>query len=503
MTPPENGSTSAFTLKQKIGLVLGPLLFTAVFFFSEPAGMSAAGRGILASTLWIAAWWVTEAIPIAATSLLPLVLFPLTGGLGLSQTSSAYGHRIIFLFLGGFIIAVAIERWGLHRRFALNIIKAMGTATRRIILGFMIATGVLSMWISNTAAALMMLPIGLAVIRQLSAMMRQQGESEAQTRFFGKALMLSIAYSASIGGMATLIGTPPNGILAGQVAKLYQVEIGFAQWMTFGLPVSIILLALSWIYLAWFAFPLSKQEIPGSRGEITQQLRALGKMSREEFSVLLVFALTALCWISRGFVLDALIPGINDTTIAIAGAVALFLIPAKSAPGKTLLDWEHAVQLPWGIILLFGAGFSLAEGFMESGLAEWIGSHMTLLEGVSYFLVLLVIIALINFLTEVTSNTATTTMILPILASFALALDAHPFGLMGGACLAASCAFMLPVATPPNAVVFGSGHVEMADMVKAGFWMNLLSILILSLLVYFLMPLLWGIDLQVFPAGLK
>lgn len=334
MTPTSHGSTPAFTLKQKIGLVLGPLLFTCVFFFIEPEGLSAAGRGILASTLWIAAWWVTEAIPIAATSLLPLVLFPLTGGLELSQTSSAYGHRIIFLFLGGFIIAVAIERWGLHRRFALNIIKAMGTATRRIILGFMIATGVLSMWISNTASSLMMLPIGLAVIRQLSAMMQQQGESEAQTRLFGKALMLSIAYSASIGGMATLIGTPPNGILAGQVAKLYKVEIGFAEWMAFGLPVSIILLAIAWVYLAWFAFPLSKQEIPGSRGEIMQQLRALGKMSREEFSVLLVFALTALCWIGRSFVLDALIPGINDTTIAIAGAVALFFDPGEVGAGE-------------------------------------------------------------------------------------------------------------------------------------------------------------------------
>lgn len=492
-----------FSTKQKIGLMAGPLLFVVILLWADFPGMSSAAKAMLAATAWMAVWWVSEAIPIAVTSLLPIIIFPLTGGLDLSKTTAAYGHRIIFLFLGGFIIAMGIERWGLHRRIALNIVKAMGTAGRRIILGFMLATAVLSMWISNTASSLMMLPIALAVAGQLGAMMQTQGEGEAYSAQFGKALMLGVAYSASIGGMATLIGTPPNGILAGQVEALYHVEIGFAQWMTFGVPAAGLLLMICWIYLVRGAFSMSSREIPGARREINRQLQDLGKITAEEKRVLIIFVVTALCWISRSFILVKIIPGINDTTIAIAGALALFLVPSTSRPGEMLLDWESAVRLPWGILLLFGAGFALAAGFSESGLAEWIGSRLTLLKGVGYLLMLLIIVAVVNFMTEFTSNTATTTMILPILAALALALDAHPFGLMSGACVAASCAFMLPVATPPNAVVFGSGLLTMEDMVKAGIWMNLISIILLTLLVYFLLPLLWGIDLQVFPAGLK
>ncbi len=499
---------ATFSARQKLGLALGPLLFILTMTLISPgdpaAGMSAEARAVLASTLWIAVWWITEAIPIAATSLLPIILLPLAGGLDIHTTTKAYGHPMIFLFIGGFMIAVAIERWHLHRRIAMKIIAAMGAGSSRMILGFMLATALLSMWISNTATAMMMVPIGLAIVTQLNAFQARQSEDDGfHPTVFGKALMLSIAYAASIGGMATLIGTPPNLVFLGIVKQIYNVEISFVQWMYFGAPVSMLLLLICWFYLTRFAFPLRHQRIPGSQAEIARQLAALGKMTREERRVLMVFGLTALAWITRSFILSKFIPGINDTVIAIAGALSLFLISAPNHPGEKLLDWESAVRLPWGIVLLFGGGLAIAAGFKSSGLAEWIGAQFHLLHGISYIIILLLVIAAINFLTEITSNTATATIILPILSALALALDVHPFGLMIAATVAASCAFMLPVATPPNAVVFGSGELEIGDMVKAGIWMNLISIVLLTLLVYFWLPLIWGIDPRIFPAILK
>ncbi len=492
-----------FSNKQQIGLLLGPGLFLFTQFVATPTGMSGAAQGVLATTLWVATWWITEAIPIAATALLPIVLFPLTGGLDVRSTTSAFGDPMIFLFIGGFMIAIAIEKWHLHQRIAMNIIKAMGTDTSRIILGFMLATALLSMWISNTATTLMMMPIGLAIITQLNQVVKRNGESWEQTSVFGKALMLSICYSASIGGMATLIGTPTNVVFSGVARQLYNTEISFAGWMAFGLPISIVLLAICWLYLVKFAFPLQNKTIPGGREEIDRQLRALGKMSREERLVLLVFTATAVAWISRSFILNKLAPGINDTVIAIAAALILYVIPAPSRPGHRLLDWESAVKLPWGIILLFGGGLSLAAGFKESGLAQWIGTQMTLLQGVPLIVILVFIIATVNFLTEITSNVATSSMILPILSALALAIGVHPYGLMVAASVAASCAFMLPVATPPNAVVFGSGYLRMQDMVRTGIWMNLLSIVALTLFVKWLLPLVWKLDLSVFPDALR
>ena len=489
--------------KQNFGLVVGPALFVFVFFFTSPPGMSEAARAVLASTLWIASWWITEALPIAVTSLLPIILFPLTGGLAIKATTEAYGDPMIFLFIGAFIIAVAIERWNLHKRIALNIIKAMGTQASRIILGFMIATALLSMWISNTATALMMMPMGMAIIAQLAELIRQQAGSKDEAENFGKALMLSIAYAASIGGLATLIGTPTNVIFSGIVKKLYNQEVSFMQWLIVGLPFSVVLLGLCWIYLVRFAYSFKHQIIPGGQAEVKRQLAALGKITSEEKRVFIVFVFTAIAWITRTFLLNKLIAGINDTVIAVAGAMLLFLIPAKSHTGMKLLDWETAVKLPWGIVLLFGGGLSLAAGFKESGLAEWLGSQMSLLGGVPYILILALVIASVNFLTEVTSNVATASMILPILAGMSLAIDVHPFGLMTAACVASTCAFMLPVATPPNAVVFGSGYLRMQDMVRAGLAMNVLSIILLTLYVYVLLPLLWGIDLRVFPAMLR
>jgi len=482
-----------------LGLVLGPVSFILILFFFRPEGLSVQANAVLASTIWIAIWWITEAIPIAVTALLPLVLFPLSGGLDLSSTSGAFGHKYVFLYMGGFIIAIAIEKWNLHRRIALNIINLIGSDIRKIILGFMMATAFLSMWISNTATAVMMLPIGLAIIKQLKD---NPDTVEDENQTFGKALMLAIAYSASIGGVATLIGTPPNLVLAGVILDTYGYEITFMQWFAFGLPISIILIFICWKYLTKYAFSFKQRSFPGGKQEIQRLLSSLGRITYEEKIVALVFALTAFCWITRSVLLQKLLPALDDTIIAIFFAIVLFLIPSKKK-GEQLINWEEAVKMPWGIILLFGGGMALAKGFESSGLAEWIGSQMTTLSGLPILILILVLIASVNFLTEITSNLATTAMLLPVLAPMALTIDVHPFVLMVGAAVAASCAFMLPVATPPNAVVFGSGYLRIPDMVGKGLFMNIISIFILTFFVYFILPELWDISINSFPQKFK
>ena len=482
-----------------LGLVLGPVSFILILFFFRPEGLSVQANAVLASTIWIAIWWITEAIPIAVTALLPLVLFPLSGGLDLSSTSGAFGHKYVFLYMGGFIIAIAIEKWNLHRRIALNIINLIGSDIRKIILGFMMATAFLSMWISNTATAVMMLPIGLAIIKQLQD---NPDTVEDENQTFGKALMLAIAYSASIGGVATLIGTPPNLVLAGVILDTYGYEITFMQWFAFGLPISIILIFICWKYLTKYAFSFKQKSFPGGKQEIQRLLSSLGRITYEEKVVALVFALTAFCWITRSVLLQKLLPALDDTIIAIFFAIVLFLLPSKKK-GEQLINWEEAVKMPWGIILLFGGGMALAKGFESSGLAEWIGSQMTTLSGLPILILILVLIASVNFLTEITSNLATTAMLLPVLAPMALTIDVHPFVLMVGAAVAASCAFMLPVATPPNAVVFGSGYLRIPDMVGKGLFMNIISIFILTFFVYFILPELWDISINSFPQKFK
>ena len=475
--------------KQKIGLLLGPIMFFVILQFFHPKGLNTQANAILASAIWIAIWWITEALPIAVTALLPIVLFPLSGGLALSETTSSYGHKFIFLFIGGFILAIGIEKWNLHKRIALNIIRIVGTNIVQIILGFMIATAFLSMWISNTATAVMILPVGMAIVAQL----RDNPDTiEDENLIFGKALMLAIAYSASIGGMATLIGTPPNLVLAGVVKETYNIEITFSQWFSFGFPISIVFLFLCWLYLTKFAFKFKQKTFPGGRAEINRQIKDLGKITFEEKTVLVVFVLTAFAWITRSFLLKSFIPAIDDTIIAIIFAILLFILPS-SKKNEKLLNWEDTLKLPWGILLLFGGGMALASGFDSSGLANWIGSQMTSLSSVPLIVLLLILIGAVNFLTEITSNLATTAMLLPVLVSLASAIGVHPYFLLVGATVAASCAFMLPVATPPNAVVFGSGYLKIDDMVKKGIWMNIISIILLTLTVYFILPLVWDL----------
>ena len=476
--------------KKTIGLILGPLLFTFIMFFFNGDNLSVEAKAVLASATWVAIWWITEALPIAVTALLPIILFPLSGGLSLKETTASYGHKYIFLFVGGFILAIAIEKWNLHKRIALNIIKIVGTNVVQIILGFMVATAFLSMWISNTATAVMMLPIGMAIIAQLKD---NPDTLKDENLIFGKALMLSIAYSASIGGMATLIGTPPNLVLAGVVQESYNVEITFSQWFSFGFPISIIFLVLCWLYLTKVAFKFKQKKFPGGQAEIKRQLKELGKITFEEKTVLVIFGLTAFAWITRSFFLKKFIPAIDDTIIAIIFAVILFILPS-SKKDKKILTWDDAVKLPWGILLLFGGGMALASGFDSSGLANWIGSQMTSFSSIPLILLLFILIASVNFLTEITSNLATTAMLLPVLVSLASAIGAHPYFLLVGATVAASCAFMLPVATPPNAVVFGSGYLKIEDMVKKGIWLNIASIILLTLFVYFALPLIWNLS---------
>ena len=485
-------------MQRQIALILGPLIFTLVQFLKPFEGLSDQGNAVLATTLWIAVWWVVEAIPIAATALLPIVLFPLSGGMELATTTASFGHRYVFLYLGGFLIAIGIEKWNLHRRIALNIIAFIGSDIRKIILGFMLATAFLSMWISNTATSVMMLPIGIAIIKQLKD---NPDTVEDENLIFGKALMLGIAYSASIGGIATLIGTPPNLVLAGVIQSTYGYEISFLEWFRFGFPITIILLTFCWVYLTRSAFKFKQTEFPGGKKEILRLKNDLGPISFEERWVAVVFSLAAFCWITRSFLLQPLFSKIDDTLIAVLFGLALFVIPSKRQ-GQTLLNWEDTINLPWGIILLFGGGMALAKAFVESGLAIWLGQLMTEFGGLPLFLLLLLLIAAINFLTEITSNLATTAMLLPVLAPLAMEIDVHPFGLMAGAAVAASCAYMLPVATPPNAVVFGSGYLRIPDMVSKGIVMNIVSILFVYLMVYFLLPLLWGINLESFPAAL-
>jgi sodium-dependent dicarboxylate transporter 2/3/5 len=490
-------------MRQKIGLFFGISLFIFILFLPPAAGMSIQAKNAGAVALLMATWWITEAIPIPVTALLPLILFPLLSIMSAKDVALRYADQNIFLFMGGFFIAMAMQRWDLHKRIALHIVNILGTSPRKIILGFMIATAFLSMWISNTATTMMMFPIGLAVIIHVENMIKKEKleiHRENGKFHFGLALMLGIAYSASIGGIATLVGTPPNIVFAGIFRSLFPQapEIGFLDWLKIGLPCVIILLPITWLYLTRIILPPRLKKIPGGKDVIEKDLKALGPMKIGEKLTLIVFIMVALAWIFRQNIDIGIftIPGwshllgiseyIHDSTIAMCGAVLLFLLPVNFKKREFVLNWQWAVRIPWGIILLFGGGFALAAGFQTSGLAQWIGERLSFLCGIPVILMILCICLLLTFLTEVTSNTATTTMMMPVLGSMAVAMAVHPFLLMIPATISASCAFMLPVATPPNAIIFGSGYVRIPDMARAGFFLNFIGAIIITLLVYFL-----------------
>tara|TARA_B100001769_G_scaffold110665_1_gene86096 strand:- start:2858 stop:4291 length:1434 start_codon:yes stop_codon:yes gene_type:complete len=472
------------SIKRISGLIFGPLLFILIQFISIN-DLSTEGKYVLGTASWMAIWWVLEVVDIAVTSLLPIVIFPLTGTLSISETTSQYGHNLVFLYLAGFIIAIAIERWGLHKRIALNIISFMGTKINFIILGFMISTSFLSMFISNTATTVMMLPIALAIITQLD---NKSNKSRNNNQNFSKSLLLSIAYSASIGGIATLFGTPPNMVLRGVVESNFGYTITFMDWFIIGFPISITLLFLCWIYITKISNNYFMDEFPLGKDQIIKLKSELGRISAEEKRVGVIFFLTALCWITRSQI-EKFLPGIDDTIIGIIFGILLFVIPVKSNK-RSLLIWKEAVKLPWGVIILFGGGMALAKGFVDSGLSIWFGNNLTSLNGLPMILLILSIVTSVNFLTEMTSNLATTAMLLPVLAAIGLEMNIDPLILMISATMAASCAFMLPVATPPNAIVFGAGYLRIPDMIKKGFWLNIISIILISIMVYYFVPIL-------------
>jgi sodium-dependent dicarboxylate transporter 2/3/5 len=437
----------------------------------------------------LAIFWLSEAAPISVTALLPIVLFPTLGVSTIEAAAAPYANPIVFLFLGGFIIALAIERWNLHRRIALTVLSKVGAREDLQIGGFMIATAALSMWVSNTATAALMLPVALSVVPRVS-----DGSVDPAKRGFAVALLLGVAYGASIGGVATLIGTPPNALLAGFMSETYGVQIGFAQWMLLGLPLSLVMLLLCWLMLTRFLFPVGQQELPGARAAIREELRKMGPASIAEKRVAVVFGLTALLWITRP-VLSSQFPALqlSDTTIAIVGALSLFFIPNGVRKNGFILTWEYAERLPWGVLLLFGGGLSLAAAVAGSGLAEWIGSELSGLQGWPVFLLVLTVTVLIIFLTELTSNIATAATFLPVVAALAVSLGQNPLLLAIPAMLAASCAFMLPVATPPNAIVFGSGYLTIPQMVRAGIWLNLIGVVVILAAVYLLTNVVFGV----------
>ena len=415
-------------------------------------------------------WWVTEAIPIPATALLPILLFPLLGVTDIGGATRPYANPLIYLFMGGFVIALAMERSGLHRRIALNIIGAVGTRPTSLVLGFMLAAAVLSMWVSNTATAMMMLPIALSLL-SLS------GESERPANL-APALLLGLAYACNIGGIGTLIGTPPNALLAGYMLDSHGIGIGFVQWMLLGVPLVMVSIPLVYLVLTGFVYPLRGASMTGAE--------TLLRDARAERRVALVFAMTALLWVCRPL-LEPWLPGLSDTGIAILGALLILAVPLDWKRMGFVLEWEDTRRLPWGVLVLFGGGLSLASGIADSGLAEWMGRGFVTLDGAPLLLVTGLVVLAIVFLTEVTSNTATTAAFLPILGAAAVGLGFAPVALAAPAAIAASCAFMLPVATPPNAIVYGSGRVSVPQMAKAGLVLNLAMVIVVTVGVYAVM----------------
>lgn len=468
---------------QVIGLVLGPLFLLVTLVWPAPAGMSTEAWAALGLMLLMATWWATEAIPIPATALLPIVLIPALGLGTIKAATSPYANPIIFLFLGGFTLGLAMQRWNLHRRIALLTLRAMGDKPSRQIGGFMIATAFLSMWVSNTATSIMMLPIGLSVIGMMDS------SNPEGVRRYATALLLAIAYAASIGGIATLIGTPPNALLAAYLSENQGISVGFAQWMLLGVPVSLLMLGLTWWWLTRRDFGMVGHG--ESADLINDEIKALGPLQKAEKLVATVFVVTAAAWIFRPILSDDLLPWLSDTGIAIAAAIAMFLIPVDVKERVFVLDWETAQGIPWGVLLLFGGGLAMAGVISSSGLAEWIAESLSVAGVLPVLLMIAIVATVIIFLTEVTSNTATAAAFLPLLGALAMSQEVSPLLLTVPAAIAASCAFMMPVATPPNAIVFSSGHMKISDMISAGFVLNILGIIVVTLVTYLLLGLVF------------
>ncbi|MBL7808609.1 MAG: DASS family sodium-coupled anion symporter [Saprospiraceae bacterium] len=493
---------------RKIALFAGPALFLLMILMPAPLGMSWAAQLTAGITLWIAVWWITEPVEMAATSLLPLILLPLTGVAPMKVVAAEYGNEIIFLFMAGFFMGKTIERWQLHRRIALKMVMWIGSDPSRTVLGFMVATAFISMWISNTATAVMMAPVAIAVA--------SHGKMGVGSSNFAKALLLGVGYACSIGGLATVIGTPTNAIFLSYVQQKMGETVSFGKWLIFGLPFASVLLLICWQLLVRM-FPINKMEAAGlhSQEQIRKELEALGEITIPEKRVMWIFGLVILAWVSGSLLwyqplnvwihtalaglplpenLDKVPAYCSDTVMALIGALLFFTTPSGDKLEKTtLLDWPTAVKIPWGILILFGGGLALAKGFDLSGLAVWFGEVLKAIGNLPHAIILLIVLAVVVILSEVASNIATASMMMPVLAALAGSLGAHPFGLLMSATLAASFGFGLPIATAPNSIVYATGQMSTRDMARAGFLLDILAILLLLAFVYGLLPFIWGI----------
>ncbi len=468
----------------------GPLLFLLIVLAPAPAGLSAPAQYTAGVTVWMAVWWITEVTHTAVTALLPLILFPLCGVMPLKNVSAEFGNEIIFLFLAGFLFGQTIERWNLHTRIALRMVLWLGSNPARMVLGFMVATAFISMWISNTATAVMMTPVAIAVSSG------QWIGSGQDNRNFRKALMLGVAYACSIGGLATIVGTPTNAIFLGYVQQELHQTVNFWQWTTFAFPFAAVLLLVCWGLLIWMFPPEKDGHGAGYRQALHSELEALGPLSVPERRLMYLFGAVILAWLTGSLFWYKWLPNSNDTVVATAGALLLFFVPAGNAhQGQPLLNWEHALKIQWGVLLFFGGGLALAKGFDVSGLAVWMGKQMEQLSSLHPAVILLAVLTVVTLLSEIASNIATASMMMPVLAALATAVGADPFGMLLSAGLAASFGFGLPVATAPNTIVFSSGYLNTRDMARAGFLLDALAILLLLGFLYLVLPLVWGVHL--------
>ncbi len=501
-TKQQKGFKGSYNKTQWLGLFLGPLVFAWLYFGMSFEGLSSEGQGVLALTAWLSIWWILEVLPLGITSLLPIVVMPMMGTLTIAKVTSSYTDPNIFLFLGGFAIAIAIEKWNLHERISLGIISFSGSTVNGLIYGFMFATAFLSMWISNVATVMMLLPIGMAIVYKIISLLKQEASHDPDDEVkFTKAIVFAIGFGGIIGGSATLIGTPPNLILAGLVKEIYGYEIGFAQWFIFAFPLCLILAIFTTFWLTKIAYPMKAKKITEGKAFIQSEKTRLGKMSYEEKAVAIVFAVTAFMWLTRTFIWKDIISGISDTMIAITAAMALYAIPATD--GKRLLNADSLNEMPWDVLLLVGGGLALAAGFSNTDLSQWIGQQLLLLKNMPYLIALLLTTALTISITQVSPNTAVTTIFVPIAATLALALDVHPLPLMTAAALGAGFAFMLPIGTPSQAVIFATGKVSIRDMLMQGTLVTILATLLIVASVYFIFSLAFELNLFSFPEAWK
>jgi len=475
-------------MARKIGLISGPLLFLIIYNLPVII-LSTSADKVIAVAVWMIIWWITESVSISVTALIPLTIFPLVGIMDLKSVASSYGSPIVFLFFGGFVMALALEKVNLHRRIALNLVKLTGTSPNRVILGFMLATAFLSMWISNTATTVVMLPIALSVIQLL---IHDADGFSQQDKYFALSLMLGIAYAANVGGIATIIGTPPNTVIVGFLERQYQMDISFLKWMMIGVPFSAFMILVTYLLLTKVIYPNNLPALSTTAALIDNEIAKLGPMTGLEKRVLTVFTITISLWITRIYLKD-LIPFISltDTGISMLASLALFSIPYSFSKQEFVLSWEDTVKLPWGILILFGGGLALAAGLADAGVIEYIGSFVSSNPSWSPLLVGIILIGIVLFMTELMSNVALVAIFAPVVAGIAVGLDQNMLYLLIPTAMASSCAFMLPMATPPNAIVFASGHISVSEMARAGVLLNIISIAVISLFMYWVIPLVF------------